>query len=565
MWPHETGVKTWMDLLGPSTACRLRGQEVMDVDNALLLSLGELVSQEISASQLLARLVDVIVSALHADRATIYLLDPERGELVSVAAHLPELKELRVPLQQGVAGYVARTERMVNTSSSSDGVPFWPRVDEETGYTTRNMIAGPMYASTGSLLGVIQVLNKRGDGVFSASDERLFGALCTQAGALIGETTLTGDVHEGVLEEDSLAELRGDEPPTALGEQFNRVVGRSAAMKHIYQMINKVAPTQATVLIRGESGTGKSVIARAIHYNSDRRQAPFVSIDATTLPDTLLENELFGHEKGAYTGAVARKAGRVELAQGGTLFLDEIGDLPLDMQGKLLTLLQDQTFHRVGGNVQLRADIRIVTATNRDLEELVGEGQFREDLYYRLRVVQLTMPPLRERGREDLVALIQHFVAKASRRHKCPSRRIRADALQLLLEYSWPGNVRELENCMESAVIFADREITPSTLSLPRPGTTRKLRALSTTDVSRSGHDFTEPGPDTDRYRITRDVRTSPAPEPFVDEPSLRQLEARYIAYLLAQHDGNRSVCARILDIGRNTLIRKIKEYDLDM
>lgn len=533
----------------PYTVDKLERHEILSMDdNALLLALGELISQEISATQLLKRLVDVIANAMDADRGTIYLLDPERHELVSIAAHLPELEELRVPLHQGVAGYVARTGRMVNTPHSDEDVRFYPGIDAETGYTTRSMLAGPLYDSEGELLGVVQVLNKRNASGFNQRDESLLEKISKQAASLIEETTLTQPpnfVPAPVLPEA--------EPPL-LGERFNRVIGTGQAMRTVFQTIRKVAPTEATVLIRGESGTGKTVIARALHYNSKRRGAPFVHVDSTTLPETLIENELFGHERGAYTGAHERKIGRVEAASAGTLFLDEIGDLPLAVQGKLLTLLQDRTFSRVGGTARMSADIRIIAATNRDLEALVQDGKFREDLYYRLRVVQVRMPSLRERGKEDLLALINHFVSQASKRHGRSIRRVRQDALQMLLEYSWPGNVRELENCIESAVIFAEGEISPSTLSLPRPGTTRKLRAIN--------QDF-EP----QTMEIPLDPETielDAPPGPFADEPTLRELEARYIAHLLTIYDGNRSACARTLDIGRNTLLRKMKEYGLE-
>jgi Nif-specific regulatory protein len=517
-------------------------------DNALLLALGELISQEISATQLLERLVDVIARAMDADRGTIYLLDRERHELVSIAAHLPELEELRIPLHQGVAGYVARTGRMVNSPHSDSDVRFYPGIDAETGYTTRSMLAGPLYDNDGELLGVVQVLNKRNANGFSERDEILLERISKQAASLIQETTLAHAPN--FVPAPALPEA---EPPL-LGERFNRVIGTGKAMREVFQTISKVAPTEATVLIRGESGTGKTVIARALHYNSRRRGEAFVHVDSTTLPETLIENELFGHERGAYTGAHERKIGRVEAASGGTLFLDEIGDLPLAVQGKLLTLLQDRTFSRVGGTERMAADIRIIAATNRDLESLVQQGKFREDLYYRLRVVQVRMPSLRERGREDLLALINHFVSQTSKRHGRTIRRVRQDALQMLLGYSWPGNVRELENCIEAAVIFAEGEITPSTLSLPRPGTTRKLRAIN--------QDF---GPQTMEIPLDPDtVEIEPPPEPFADEPTLRELEARYIEYLLTLYDGNRSACARTLDIGRNTLLRKMKEYNLE-
>lgn len=532
-----------------------RGPRIGDCmdDNALLLALGELVSQEINATQLIERLVDVITSQLEADRGTIYLLDEDTHELVSVAAHLPELQELRVPLHQGVAGYVARTGRYVNMPHSDHDARFWSRIDQETGYTTRSMLSGPLYASSGALLGVIQVLNKNNDDVFSARDEQLFRGLAAQAAALIDETTVAGGRARFLDEESEAAIAPQSTSPQAqaplLGERFNKIIGQSAPMRAVFQTLRKVAQTEATVLVRGESGTGKGLIARAVHYNSGRRAGPFVHVDSTTLPETLIENELFGHERGAYTGADSQKLGRVEVARGGTLFLDEIGDLPLSVQGKLLTLLQERTFNRVGGAQRMSADIRIVAATNRNLEELVEQGRFREDLYYRLRVVQIVVPPLRERGREDLVALINHFVAQAAKRHSKPIKRVRPDALYMLLDYHWPGNVRELENCIESAVIFADYEITPSTLSLPRPGTTRKMRALGAGPPLALEPALAPP-------RAERE-------DPFEDEPSLRALEARYIAYLLKQYDGNRSACARILDIGRNTLVRKIREHGL--
>lgn len=502
------------------------------MENALLLAMGELISQEISAHRLLERLVDVMASGLGADRGTIYLLDAERAELVSVAAHLPELEELRVPLDQGVAGFVARTRDIVNIPNGAHDVRLWRGVDARTGYTTETMLAAPLLTEDGQLVGVAQFLNKQ-DGTFDARDEEILRGLTVQAAALLLETTLADRPAP-------LGEPAGAAEPLLLGERFNRIVGRGPAMRVVFRNIHRVAPTEAMVLIRGESGTGKGVIARAIHYNSHRAEGPFVHVDSTTLPETLMENELFGHERGAYTGAHARKIGQVEAAMGGTLFLDEIGDLPINLQGKLLTLLQERTFQRVGGSSRLHADIRILAATNQDLEALVAAGKFREDLYYRLRVVQIVMPPLRERGREDLITLIDHFIHAAARRHRRPhTPGVRGDALEMLLSYAWPGNVRELENCIESAVIFADHEITPSTLSLPRPRTTQSLQALRPEDL---------------RPRV---------PDPFEDAPTMRELEARYIAHLLERHGGNRSECARILGIGRNTLIRKIREYDL--
>lgn len=521
-------------------------------DNVLLLALGALIKQEISATQLMQRLVDSMAQRLDADRGTLYLLDVERQELVSVAAHLPELEELRVPLGQGIAGYVGRHAEIVNLGKdqAQAHAHFWRQIDDRTGYKTETMLAGPLHDRHGELIGVVQFLNKRGAVGFGARDEQVLRELSAQASALLEQTTLTAR-HAVSGAQESLKH----EAPT-LVERFNRIIGQGHAMRAIFQSLRKVAPTDATVLIRGESGTGKSMIARALHVNSARAAAPFVHVDCTTLHESLIENELFGHEKGAYTGAHARKAGQVELAHGGTLFLDEIGDLPPSVQGKLLTLLQERTYTRVGGNQRLNAEIRIVAATNRDLEQLVREQRFREDLYYRLRVVQIVLPPLRERGQDDLRALIGHFVDAVCKRHHRPLKRIRHDAMEMLLSYDWPGNVRELENCIESAVIFADDEITPSTLSLPRPSTTRQLQAISPQELVRGVAPAAEIAPQA--------ADQPPVAALFVQEPSLRELEAKYIEYLLGQHEGNRSVCARILGIGRNTLLRKLKEYGLE-
>jgi Nif-specific regulatory protein len=544
------------------------------MENALLLGLGALISREISAIDLLDRLVDVIARVLGADRGTIYLLDEARGELVSVAAHLPELQELRVPLGQGVAGYVGRTGELVNLPHKPGLAQQWGGVDRRTGYTTLTMLAAPMRRAGGALLGVIQLLNKH-DGTFDDSDEALLMRLAGQAAALLEETTLgRADVFTRAV--SPRAATDDDEPLASVGEQFNRVVGRGAAMRDVFRAVRRVAPTEASVLLRGESGTGKGVIARALHYNSARRDGPLVVLDVTTLPESLVESELFGHERGAFTGAAERAIGRVEAANHGTLFLDEIGDLPLSLQAKLLTLLQDRTFYRVGGRTPVRAELRVIAATNRDLEAAVRAGTFREDLYYRLRVVQITLPPLRERGREDLLGLIEHFLQAASKRHRRPVRAIRHDALAQLLAHRWPGNVRELENCLESAVIFADEEITPRDLSLPLDSLlVGELRAPSAAEPPRTCSppssldsllvgELRAPstasglGPAHPRSSLDSLPAISAATTPFDDEPTLAALEARYIAYLLARHGDNRTEVARILGIGRNTLWRKL-------
>jgi Nif-specific regulatory protein len=235
------------------------------------------------------------------------------------------------------------------------------------------------------------------------------------------------------------------------------MVGDSPAIRGVYQFIAKVAPSDSTVLVHGESGTGKELVARAIHRNSRRAAKPFVAFNCAALAETLLESEMFGHEKGSFTGAVAQKRGKLEVADGGTVFLDEIGEMSQALQAKLLRVLQEHEFERVGGTRSIKTDLRVIAATNRDLAEDARRGRFRQDLYYRLNVVQVTMPPLRDR-RRDIPLLAQHFIQKFARRSSRPVAGLSPEARDLLLRYDWPGNVRELENAIERAIVMGSTE-----------------------------------------------------------------------------------------------------------
>src|SRR5438067_3272442 len=239
---------------------------------------------------------------------------------------------------------------------------------------------------------------------------------------------------------------------------LENLIGESEPMREIFELVQQVAPTKATVLITGESGTGKELIAKAIHHLSPRRQGPMVTVHCAALAPTLLESELFGHEKGAFTGASERRTGRFELAQGGTLFLDEIGEIDASIQIKLLRFLGERSFERVGSNKTLSADVRLVAATNKNLEELVKAGKFREDLFFRLRVVEIWLPPLRER-REDIPLLAQTFLREFAAQNNKPAISFTSDALELLMQYRWPGNVRELRTAIEHAVVFSRGDI----------------------------------------------------------------------------------------------------------
>jgi len=262
--------------------------------------------------------------------------------------------------------------------------------------------------------------------------------------------------------------------------EFCNIIGRSEAMLGVFKMIETIAKTNSTVLITGESGTGKDLVARAVHYNSLRRDHPFVALNCGALPETLLESELFGHMRGAFTGADANKKGLVEVAEHGTIFLDEIGEMSATMQVKLLRVLQDRRFRRLGGTEEVQADIRVIAATNQDLEKMVAENRFREDLYYRINVIHLHLPPLRER-REDVSLLADHFLAKFSEGIEKPVRTISREALEVLSAHDWPGNVRELENAIERAVALEQTQVVLPE-SLPAQVRSRSSKRVGATD-----------------------------------------------------------------------------------
>ncbi len=511
---------------------------------AILSAVGGLLGREIAIDDFLRRLVDEIREAMQADRGTIYLVDRAKGEVFSKVADLPpELGEIRLKLGQGVAGYVAATGDVVNVPTTGGEARFFPGVDERTGYRTVSILAAPIRDRSRAIIGVIQLLNKR-TGTFSAEDARALEALAVQAAFAIEATTLY---------EELTRDRRTEEASIPLSARFNRIVGESEALRSACRLTAKAAASSATVLIRGESGTGKELFARAVHVNSPRAEGPFVKVDCAALPATLIENELFGHEKGAFTSAEQRSPGKFDLAQGGTIFLDEIGELPLAVQGKLLRVLQDKEFDRIGGGKTVSADVRVVAATNRDLERLVAAGQFRADLYYRIKVVEIRLPPLRARGAEDILRLARHFIGAAARRHGRPVPRLPELTAQRLISYPWPGNVRELENTLESAVVVMDGdEILPEHLPLPA-----SVSLLSADEAPTMPN--LEPPP-----QWPRAVSGIPAQETQPDGrvervKTLAEVERAHILAVLEQVGQNRSAAAKLLGIGRNTLARKLR------
>jgi len=313
------------------------------------------------------------------------------------------------------------------------------------------------------------------------------------------------------------------------------IIGQSAAVRQLLQDIRQVAPAPTSVLITGESGTGKELVARALHHSGPRRGAALVAVNCATFAENLLESELFGHERGAFTGAVERKRGLLEMADGGTLFLDEIGEMPLPLQPKLLRLLQEKRFRRVGGNAEIECDVRVVAATNRDLKTLIESGQFRDDLYYRLNVVTLNVPPLRERL-EDIPLLALFFLQLYARELGRPVREFAGETLQLLQQYNWPGNVRELQNIIERGVLFCSgSQFTPTELPLSLQGAAA----------------------DSPKHRKNTPELEKPLPE------LLENVESELIQRAMVQARGVQAQAARLLGISRSNLQYKLRKYDM--
>jgi len=476
---------------------------------SLLVDLASMLSREVDLDAMLADVADTLASALRAERASVWLVDAERGDLVTRVAVLPEVEQLRQPLSRGIAGHVASTGETVRIDDASDDPRFDPSADAKTGFVTRSVLAAPIReGAEGPVRGVVQVLNRAG-GPFDEEDARYLAALGVQLGAALSLTTLRAADASG--------------PGLVLRGPFNRIVGTSEAMEPVYERIVLTAQTDATVLLRGETGTGKTLLARAIHVNSARSHGPFVTVDCTTLPGQLVESELFGHERGAFTGAERAVPGKVELADGGTLFLDEIGDLPLAAQAKLLRFLQERTFERVGGRSTQSTDCRILCATHHDLERRVEEGTFRRDLYYRVRVVQIDVPRLAARGPDEILRLARHFADLYAERYGRPGPRFDPSALGALTAHDWPGNVRELEHWIESAIVLApDGVVRVERFPERPPGRT----------VDRA-----------DGVVIAHDLSADDA-------------RAAYVRATLDRCDGNRSEAARRLGVSRNTVAK---------
>jgi len=432
----------------------------------VLYEISQALASNLDLSTVSNQVLEILAKKLAMNRGTITVLDEKTGQLSIEAAHgltKEEIARGKYKIGEGVTGKVVeRGEPMIIPDIGKEPL-FLNRTRARGDLKRQNIsfICVPIQMK-GETFGVLSVDHLFEDrGVSFEEDVRLLTIVASLIGQNIKIHQMIEKDKEKLIEENRElhSELKGK-------YRLNNIIGTSKPMVEVYKAVQKIAPTRTTVMIRGESGTGKELIARAIHYGSPRADKPFIKVSCAALPETLLESELFGHEKGSYTGASEMVKGRFELANEGTLFLDEIGDISMSTQVKLLRVLQERKFERVGGTKTLSVDVRIVTATNSNLEKAIGEGKFREDLYYRLNVVPIFLPALRQR-REDIPLLMGHFLNQYNLENKTQFK-ISPELMTRLMDYSWPGNVRELENTVERMAVMAkDTVLTADDMPTP--------------------------------------------------------------------------------------------------
>lgn len=515
VWTSETTIHRTMDAYDPEAALAPAPDTRTARDLQALLRIARALHEIRATAPLARRLLELALETVPAERAALLLLDPT-GALVSSAALDREGHTEPFPISRTLVERVVaeRSAVLANDVLQAGG---WDGVESVQAARLQSLLAAPLTGREGTL-GALY-LDTREPGIHF--DERHLELMTAVAGIAVVALANVRRLEE--LEEEN---QRIEEALDA------GMVGESSAVREIQRLLARVAATDSTVLLRGESGTGKEVAARALHRGSPRAGKPFVAVNCATLSETLLQSELFGHERGAFTGAVERKIGRIEAAQGGTLFLDEVGEIPAALQARLLRVLQEREFERVGGTRPIKADVRLIAATNRDLEKGIREGTFREDLFYRLNVITLTLPALRER-REDVPLLASHFATLFGRKLGRRVAGFTPEARACLLRYGWPGNVRELANAIERAVVLGEGElIRPEDL----PET-----VLESAPAERGG----DGGP-VGKYH-----------------DSINVFKQRLILDAIDQAGGNITRAAELLDLNPTYLHRLIRNFDL--
>ena len=483
-----------------------------------LLEAGAALNSSLDLDSLLDLIMDSACRIFDSGAASLLLLDEATDSLffkTATGEKREELKSFRLKLGEGIAGWVAKTGKSLIVADPTSDERFMSEVGDTIQFTTQSLMCVPLRVE-GRVIGVLEVLNRL-RGSYDQEDLGHLELLAEQVSRAIQNARL----YSGERQEKQRLEQ--------LIEDRYQPVGHSVSFRAALEVALKAAPSKATVLLRGESGTGKEVIARTLHRASQRARHVMVSVNCAAISESLLESELFGYEKGAFTGAERLKRGKFEMAHEGTIFLDEIGNMSPVIQSKILRVLQEKEVDRVGGERPVPVDVRVVAATNADLEEMIRQGRFREDLFYRLNVISITLPPLRER-REDIPLLIDRFILRYNAETKKNVRGISGEALEMLMKYRFPGNVRELENIIERAVVLEDEE-------LIQPERLPFFSSSSLLDDGAGG------GGDPGRF------------------PTLDDMERRHVAAALRRTRGVKTEACKLLGISRPTLDRKISKY----
>lgn len=474
--------------------------------------------------------MDTLASLKGMENGTVTIVNPLTGKLEIEVAHgitAEGRKRGKYKIGEGITGRVVASGEPIIVPHIAEEPLFLNRTRARGDISTQNRSFLCVPINDGKqIIGALSIDRIYENGLTQEADADL--RFLTILSSLIAQTTRRIQIVNREKEELHFENLKLKRELSEKNK-IDDIIGNSNRMQDVYEMIHRVVDSNATVLLRGESGTGKTLVAKALHYNGKRKDKPFIVVNCSALPETLLESELFGHEKGAFTGATERKIGRFELAEGGTLFLDEIGEISHSVQVKLLNVVQERSFQRLGSTQSISCDVRLVAATNRDLEKAVSEKHFREDLYYRLNVFPVYMPPLRER-RTDILLIAEFFLEKFSKENNKDIKRISTSAIDMLVQYHWPGNVRELQNCMERAVIICDDS---SIKGIHLPPT------LQTGDSNSS----------------TKPLSLTTAVENF---------EKDLIIEGLKNNNGNQTKTAKDLDTSLRIINYKIHQYDIN-
>lgn len=423
----------------------------------LLYEISKALNEQLDLRKSLYKVLEILSSSMNMVRGTVTILNPLKNEINIEVAHgisKNAMLKVKYKLGEGITGRVIETGKGVAIPKISDEPLFLDRTASRKARQVQefSFICVPVKKGK-QVIGALSVDRPFDESYILKEGKKLLSVVAT----MIAQHVINIEIIR--LEKKQLRE-ENKRLREKLGNKYSitNIIGNSNKMREVYQMISQVSKSNATVLVRGESGTGKELTANSIHYNSNRAKNAFIKVNCVSLPANLIESELFGHEKGAFTGAIKKKLGKFELAHMGTIFLDEIGSISLDVQVKLLRVLQEKEFERVGGHKTIKVDVRVVAATNKNLEQAVEDESFRGDLYYRLNVFPIYMPPLRER-KTDILLLADYFLEKYAKENNKDIRRFSTPAIDMLMEYHWPGNVRELENCIERAVLLCEEGV----------------------------------------------------------------------------------------------------------